>query len=405
MGLARVFSRSVRFTFRSKKRFLVFLIIFGIVSTFVAFFIDSIDELQTDRFLDQKGVVLEELDEFTVNYTQGQRIRDDILALENQGYSIEDHESYLYADLDDSLRIFSININKPWMTRDLNPGLLETGRFPNNPNEIIVPRGSFQVKNSTNNVTITSDVAIGQTLKFENNNSQSIDLKVVGTFNNDKIQIPLFRDKSLWMVVDITMFQQLIALYGQDMNISYTYSISFTVPGYILDPKTYDAIDSLNNAIKGVMKNEPDGNPYGDWRPQPISLPTESAKVDANNKIVSLGFAILGGIILATLFAYLISRFRRKEIAILKAMGYSNSQVRVSLLAEIMTTSFSGFIVGASTAQGLLFYLNGLSRNGVLRFQSILVSFIITVIITLPGMLLVSRKILKVSPAEAFRSN
>ncbi|MHA2249453.1 MAG: hypothetical protein ACXAD7_03775, partial [Candidatus Kariarchaeaceae archaeon] len=66
MGKLRVFRKSVRFTFRSRKRFLVFVLIFAIISAFVAFYIDSLDDLQTDRFLEQKGVVLQQDDENSV---------------------------------------------------------------------------------------------------------------------------------------------------------------------------------------------------------------------------------------------------------------------------------------------------------------------------------------------------
>ena len=90
-------------------------------------------------------------------------------------------------------------------------------------------------------------------------------------------------------------------------------------------------------------------------------------------------------------------------MAILKAMGYSQSSVRTTLVAEIVTIAFFGFVFGLSLAQGLLFYLSDFNRNSLLSRDAVLAAFIINVILTLPGMLLVSWRVLRVSPSEAFR--
>ena len=114
---------------------------------------------------------------------------------------------------------------------------------------------------------------------------------------------------------------------------------------------------------------------------------------------------MLGGVVLATLFSYLITRFRREEIAIMKAMGYSNSSVRTSLIGEIFTTAMSGFILGLGSVQTILLVWSEFNFLSLLRLQAVLGSFVINVVIALPGILLASRRILKVSPAEAFRDN
>ena len=84
-------------------------------------------------------------------------------------------------------------------------------------------------------------------------------------------------------------------------------------------------------------------------------------------------------------------------------MGYSHASVRTTLTAEIITLAFVGFIVGLSLAQGLLYYLSDFSVHSLLRWQAVGWSFLINVIISLPGMLLVSFRVLGVSPSEVFR--
>ena len=155
MGLMRVFGKSIRFTVRSKRRFIVFMLIFAIVSSFVAFFIDSIDQLQTDEFLDQKGVVLEQFSEYSVSYNQSTNLFDDILKIEtSKGLEIDLSAMYNFIDIDPNIRIFSVDVTKPWMSKDINPSFVQTGRFPRAENEIVIPAGSSQQTSTTNNVTL-----------------------------------------------------------------------------------------------------------------------------------------------------------------------------------------------------------------------------------------------------------
>jgi ABC-type antimicrobial peptide transport system permease subunit len=400
MGLFRVFKRSIRFTTRSKRRFLVFLLIFAIVSTFVAFFVDGIDTKQTDEFLKQKGVVLDEISEFSVSYSQGSLLLDNILDLPNNGRSpIEDSASYHYADLDQTLRIFSFELDRPWMSSVVNPSLILTGRYPRLANEILVPKGSFQLRNSSSGITLKSDIVIGQSIEFDDNDTP-IKLQVVGTFDNSKILIPLELKSQLWLFMDFTLFENVLDLYSKTLSDSFTYSMSIVVPGEVLNPTTYDAIETLKEEIDEIISAGTTSS-YGTWWPSRAL--TEDEKNNSYKDLVSLGFAVVGGIVLSLMFSFLITRFRRREIAVLKALGYSNSSVRTTLIAEIIVTSVVGFVIGLGSAQGILFYFSGLNQSSLLRGISMLYSFIINVVIALPGMFLVSRRILKISPAEAFR--
>ena len=110
--------------------------------------------------------------------------------------------------------------------------------------------------------------------------------------------------------------------------------------------------------------------------------------------------------LISLLFSYLISRFRRREIAVLKALGYSNGSVRTALVAESITISLIGFFVGLGSAQAILMVnLGRFERNALFSLTAIGVSFLTIVVITLPGILFISRRVLKISPAEAFRDN
>ncbi len=408
MGNFRVFKKSVRFTFRTKKRFYVFTLIFAIIASIIAFYIDELDSLQTDRFLEQKGVVLLQDDDYGVTYDQGRNLLDDILDLESDAdIKIDDHVIYDYIDLDDFLRIYSININKPWFSNFAKPSLITNGRFPEKSSEVLVPDGSYQIRNSSvDNIRVCSKIVIGQKIIYEKSNGDSLSLKVVGTFDTDNLQVKPDKADRLWLFMNTNKFEQLISFFGNDTSDAYTYSMSFTVPGNVLlfDQKaTHKLVSNLNEGIKPLINDIANLPTYGSWEPTPEVLPSRRAAEEGTRNMVNLGFVAVGGIILSTMFAYLISRFRRREIAILKAMGYAHSSVRISLIAEIVTLAFAGFAFGITLAQGLLYYLSDFNQHSLLRWQAVGISFLINVAISLPGMLFVSRRVLSVSPSEAFR--
>ncbi|MHA2276658.1 MAG: ABC transporter permease [Candidatus Kariarchaeaceae archaeon] len=371
MGNFRVFKQSVRFTFRSKRRFIVFLLIFGIVSTFIAFYIDTLDDMRTDGVLDQKGVSMYQEQYNTVTYTQGNQILTEILAFEDDdNIRIETSVIFHYAELDPFIRLYSIDINHPWYSEFIKPSLVVDGEYPEDKNHILVPTGSKQIYNSSSTgVLVDTEVAVGQKFQFERDGLAPIELRVSGKFDSSKIQERGDEDR-LWIFADQSKFESLLEMFGKTVeNDAYTYGITFVVPGNILSE----------------------------------SLPTKKAEEEAGQNWVYLLFVVLGGAILTTMFAYLITRFRRREVAILKAMGYAQSSVRTSLIAEILTVAFVGFLFGVSFAQTLLFYYGNYQTTSLLSIEAILVSFAINVLVTLPGMVLVSWRVLQVSPSEAFR--
>lgn len=404
MGVYTVFRKSVRFTFRHKKRFLVFLFIFGIISAFVAMFLDQIDTLQTTEFMQQKGVYIEQGSDMSVTYQQGIAFTNLIKSnASSANVQIDSTQMYNYAQLDAFLHVFTINVSRPWYNFELNPSFLKSGRFPKNPNEILIPEGSYQLRNSTpNNVIMRSDLIVGQKLEFSNG-TQNMDFTVVGTFDNSQLQIKINKNNEFWLVIDGSKLSNLLSLFGKHLTDAYTYSISFVAPGNILSKTTTKNIQDISNVIRSTIGNNFDTGKYGTFQNQPISVAPDKANQEAGQILSSLAFAVVGGIILSIFFSYLISRFRRREMAVLKTMGYSNSAVRATLFGEIATTAFFGFILGLVAAQGLLYYLSGFNYSALLRLRSILGSFIINVVIILPGIFLVSIRILSVSPAEVFR--
>ncbi len=409
MGNLRVFFKSVRFTTRTKKRFIVFVTIFALTAAFIAFFVNTLDGYFTSDYLDQRGVYLVQFDDHNVTQPQGNQLIQKVKNL-NLDFELNELQLYRYIDIDNALRIYSINISRPWLHPWVNPEVVLSGKYPSKPDQVLIPEGDLQVRQTIGNIYVSSTVAVGSKFFLSNGtytdaNGTVLKLSVSGTF--DASNFGGGQRNSLWMFVDDSIFDRIVQLYGFNSSQTYVHSASITVKtaGLIPTGQDYDNVATLKNEIENKVLSD---TTVGIWRKTAITTSATVKKEARNRDITSFGFAIMGGVVLVFMFSYLLSKFRRREIAILKAMGYGKSSIRLTLIAEILTTAVTGFVLGMIGADGTLLYLNlrdisVFRKSALLRPEAILASFIIIVLVTLPGMMFATFRALRVSPMEAFR--
>ena len=123
-----------------------------------------------------------------------------------------------------------------------------------------------------------------------------------------------------------------------------------------------------------------------------------------NMMFLSLIFGLFGTFVVSTLYSYLITRFRRREVAVLKAMGYSKWSVRIVVISEILVVAVTGFAIGLLGIQAFI-YLTRTSAYvyNIVISSTALLSFLAVVISCVPGFILITTRILGVRPIEIFR--
>lgn len=408
MGKLRLFTRSVVFTGRTRKRFIVFLLIFALSAAFIAFFVDQLDSYQTSDYLDQRGVYLKQRGDFEVTYNQSTHLADAIKAT-NFGFELDQIIQYRYIDLDSSLRMYLLNFQYPWANPDVNPDKVSSGDYPHSKYDILIPDRDRQIRASNNNVTVESSVAVGSHLDFISNNHQ-ISLNIAGHFDTGAFSG--VNDDQMWIFVSDTAFDEILDLYHYNSTSVYTYSMSVTakitpIPGIapfieIPSETDYEHVQTMKLKLESDEYLGDEIN-YGIWQKVADTSSTKTKIANRGADLTSLGYAIFGGIMLVIFFSYLLSRFRRREIAVLKAMGYSKSDIRTTLMGEIFTISTIGFVIGVGSAQFLLLQSSAYARSALLTRTSLGVSFVIIVIVTLAGMIVATAGALRVSPMEIFR--
>jgi predicted lysophospholipase L1 biosynthesis ABC-type transport system permease subunit len=131
----------------------------------------------------------------------------------------------------------------------------------------------------------------------------------------------------------------------------------------------------------------------------------------------SIFIAVLGGLIVATLYGFLLTSFRKTEIATLKCIGWANSNIRILIIGEILLVSLLAFFVFIEIGihvTGLAFYLSGdpfsplffvpgAVQQVLLARNQLVLTFFVVVLAQIPGILLANYRILAVKPMEALR--
>lgn len=132
---------------------------------------------------------------------------------------------------------------------------------------------------------------------------------------------------------------------------------------------------------------------------------------------LSIAIAILGGLTVATMYGFLLTTFRKTEIATLKCIGWSNGNLRIVIVGEILMVSILAFVLFIEIGihiSGLAYYLSGKPdsplffvppaiQNVLIARDYLLVSLLVVVFAQIPGILLANYRILAVKPMEALR--
>jgi ABC-type antimicrobial peptide transport system permease subunit len=128
--------------------------------------------------------------------------------------------------------------------------------------------------------------------------------------------------------------------------------------------------------------------------------------------LVSIGSTIL----LAILYAFIVINYRKKEIATLKCIGYTNNDIRTIIITELVWVSFLAFFIQAEVLIHTTAIMTYIATNSnitatvyvanttpILNALPVLFAFLIFIVSQVLGILIMYRKILKLRPIVALR--
>ena len=116
--------------------------------------------------------------------------------------------------------------------------------------------------------------------------------------------------------------------------------------------------------------------------------------------------------IVATIYAILVSQFRRRDISIFKCIGWDNSNVMLLVMGEVILVSFTAFLVVFQVSVEIIgligYFTGGVEVTGVwsilyVDIVSMIIALIAIIIAQLPGLLLSMWRATRIPPMRALR--
>ena len=142
-----------------------------------------------------------------------------------------------------------------------------------------------------------------------------------------------------------------------------------------------------------------------------LMITVSRALSDERDVLLYLGMAFL----VATVYAVLISQFRQRDIAILKCVSWSNADILLLLIGEVVLVSFSAFLLifqASVEILGLIAYLTPLGEVTLLiqlreliavDVVSMVTTLFVIIILQLPGLGMAQYRAMKIPPMRALR--
>ena len=139
-----------------------------------------------------------------------------------------------------------------------------------------------------------------------------------------------------------------------------------------------------------------------------LIITVSRALTAGTDQLLYLGMAFL----VATVYAILISQFRRRDIAILKCVSWSNSDILLLLIGEVVLVALSAFLVIFQLSVeilGLIAYLGDIAILAQIRdliavdAGAMATTLFYIIILQIPGLVLAQYRAMKIPPMRALR--
>ncbi|MHA1237667.1 MAG: hypothetical protein ACTSSJ_00235 [Candidatus Odinarchaeia archaeon] len=125
-------------------------------------------------------------------------------------------------------------------------------------------------------------------------------------------------------------------------------------------------------------------------------------------EVILATMGVVGGLIIATVYGYILSQFRRIQIATLKCIGWDNVSIQVLMIGEILLVSLLGYVLTLEIDIHLLGIASYLPFTGFEGFifsgLSLALSLLVVIVAQIPAIIVAYRKTLKVRPMVALKA-
>ncbi|MFX0117700.1 MAG: hypothetical protein ACFFB3_24355, partial [Candidatus Hodarchaeota archaeon] len=292
MGSFRVARKSAIFALRTRKRLLVFVVIFGMLSGATLLLVGTFDSYSKENLLEQRGVYIIENSANSIDHTQFIRIKNALAAaLDESKYDIHPARYFEYPAGSSSLmRVVGIDHNASWAFSEIKPNSIESGDFINGKYEALVSEDFVVPLNWTEpGSSISASLEVGNSITFEGNQAPKA-FEVKGVFDKTP------RMTESWLVVSNQAFDELVSHLGKDLSTDiYYYEVSFIATGGMLEVLFGDAYGTIADIANELGALATDTATYGSWT---SFYDPEQEKAEVRDRdMFSFAVGVVGGLI------------------------------------------------------------------------------------------------------------
>lgn len=278
----------------------------------------------------------------------------------------------------------------PWIVTEIKPTKIARGRTLDfNAREGVVGK-DFNVVFSSDDQSIEISMDSGKFYFVTKSAEISIDIVGRSSMSFEDFTVP----SQIGSAAIFTTSKAIEKLRDDVIKADNTYvaRVVITVAGgSALNPFSIDDIEKNKEYVENVIKNV-DSSEFD------IKRPTKSGR-DYKSSVLIAGVSLLLIMLIGAIYAYFMVVFRRFDIATLRAIGWSSKHIRMLAIGEFSLSMILGFIIGVIIEGTTL-----ISYRMPITKLSFLAPLFIVIISILIGLVIISKRVLKIPPMEAFRA-
>lgn len=370
MGL---FTSGIKAAIRQRKRFTVFGILFIFLSGTMILQGLELDSYNTDNLLMARGVVID---------NPGGRWITSVLGEVRGEYRV--HYATIAGSTD--LGLISVEGHQqasrqgelPWILEELKPTKLSKGRFPSGQGEFLINNdytiGEGGVKFSV--------AAIGAHLQID-----GVDLEVTGIYPEGVVSnLAGTGGAENVIYVHWSDFDLLNENGNIDRGSHEIRRIVLTAKGSYITGSAMENREDIFTILSGQGYDFEGSEKLGFSAYRRMLLQTL--------------FTFVSSLFLAALYSFLMVKFRKNEVATLRAIGWSGKEIKTYVLAELFAIILLSYLISLMFSLIAAHYYYELPITSLITFIG---SFSVVLLALSFGWLIISKGVLGVSPMEAFR--
>jgi len=401
MPFFRLIVRGAMLAIRSKKRTYTFLILFMILSAWITLQVSRLDAYSTDNLVRLQGVVLEPTEEISAkdSYSKLSNLNDYISPYIRGMYIV-----YFYELIPNEIGLVSILPfgNKyspsdiPWVLEEFKPTKIISGRYIISEKEGIANADFSLEIAGTMGISLFLSGSIGFVIRITKGD-KVIDIRIVGFVNSSQpgfSQLTNNQVKNIIYVPPETFKDILERIVGLETlsksSVIFVRRVVAIVQGGL-------ALSSLKKNLQEVYDKI--SQLSGELEPFSLKSIEAISPEHYHRDLMMTLLIVMMALFMGVLYAYIIVRFRHRDIAILRAIGWRKKDVHLLMLGEFMYVTVVGYFLSILLSSVYTI----LVRAPQLTSSSLIISLAIIVIAIMFGYIFISRRVLKIAPMEAFR--